>query len=49
MKYNVRINRKFRYVKTYMVLKKVNENTNAVSKLVQGFVDRYLAGKKTGS
>ncbi len=49
MKYNIRINKKFRYVKTYQILKKVNENSNAVSKFVQGFIDRYFEKKNTES
>ncbi len=45
MRYNVVSRKKFRYIKTYKVLKKANEGTNAASKLVQRLIDRYVLRK----
>ena len=42
MKYTFAINRKFSYVKTYRVVKRPNEQTNAVSKFVQRLIDKYV-------
>ena len=46
MKYNVVVNKKFRYVKVYAIKKKINENTNFASKAFQKLVDRYLLKRK---
>ena len=42
MKYTFAINRKFSYVKTYRVVKRPDEQTNAISKLVQKFIEKYV-------
>jgi len=42
VKYSATVNRKFRYVRVYNVLKKVNQNTNAVSQFMEKFVDKYI-------
>ena len=42
MKYTFAVNRKFSYVKTYRVVKRPNEQTNAISKLVQRLINRYV-------
>jgi hypothetical protein len=42
MKYTFAINRKFSYVKTYRVVKRPDEQTNAISKLVQKLIDKYV-------
>lgn len=47
MKYTFAINRRFSYVKTYRVAKRPNEQTNAISKLVQQLINKYvLKGEK---
>ena len=47
MEYRVVITKKFRYVKAYNVIRSVRGNMNIVSRLLQGFVERYiLKGKK---
>ncbi len=42
MKYTFAINRKFSYVKTYRVVKRPDEQTNAISKLVQKLIEKYV-------
>ncbi|MDE1854800.1 MAG: hypothetical protein KGH57_00560 [Candidatus Micrarchaeota archaeon] len=46
MKYFVAVNRKYQYVKVYNVIKKINENTNALSKATSRFIDKFLLKKK---
>lgn len=36
------VNKKFKYIKVYKILKKVSGNQNIVEKAVQTFVDRYI-------
>jgi len=45
MKYNVAINKRYQYIKVYTVLKKMQGNTNALSKLVSEMVEKYLIKK----
>ncbi len=47
MKYEVVINKKFAYVRTYKILKSVNQNTNVLSKFVQNLVDKYIEKKQS--
>jgi hypothetical protein len=46
MRYAVAINRKYQYVKVYKIVRKINENTNALSKAASRFMDRFLLKKK---
>ena len=46
MKYSVTVNRKYQYVKVYNIVKKINENTNALSKAASRFVDRFFLKRK---
>ncbi|MCL5100553.1 MAG: hypothetical protein M1122_01175 [Candidatus Marsarchaeota archaeon] len=46
MEYEVIVNKKFRYVKVYTILKKIGGNVNPLAKSVQKFMDRYIARKK---
>ena len=45
MKYSVAIKKDFRYIKTYKLVKKVNDNSNAISTAFQKLVDKYLLKK----
>ncbi len=42
MKYSIAVSRKFRYVRTYRILKRVNDRSNAISRVLQGLINRYL-------
>lgn len=42
VKYSATVNKKFRYVKVYKIVKRVNQNTNAVSQFMEKFVDKYI-------
>jgi hypothetical protein len=46
MKYYVNLNKKYSYVKVYRVIKKINENTNSLSRAVSGMVDRFILKRK---
>lgn len=46
MKYLATVNKRFRYVKVYNITKRVNQNSNAVSDLMQKFVDKYILKRK---
>jgi len=46
MRYYISINRRYQYIKVYNVLKRVNENTNAISKMVSSFVERFVLKNK---
>ncbi len=46
MKYEVVINKKFSYVKSYRILKSTKGNTNALSKAVQKLIDKYVLKKQ---
>lgn len=45
MRYSVRINRRFQYIKVVKVIKKVHDNTNRLSKLVADLINRYTQRK----
>jgi hypothetical protein len=48
MQYSVSVKRRFKYVKTYRVIKRVNDQSNAVSRFVQALLEKYLVkGKGT--
>ncbi len=46
MIYNVKTRKKFRYTKTYKISKKINDNTNPISRAMQYIVDRYIVKKE---
>jgi hypothetical protein len=46
MQYYITINKKYRYVKVYKIIRKINENTNRISKSVSSFMDRIVLKKK---
>ncbi|MCL5239054.1 MAG: hypothetical protein M1286_01100 [Candidatus Marsarchaeota archaeon] len=46
MRYAVAVNRKYQYVKVYNILKRINENTNPLSRAASRFVERFLLKKK---
>ncbi len=46
MKYYVSINKPFRNIKVYKITKRINENTNAISRAFAKFVDKYIAKKR---
>jgi hypothetical protein len=47
MQYYITINKKYRYVKVYKMIKKINENTNKISKSVSSFIDRLVLKKES--
>ncbi len=46
MKYYVTVNKKYRYVKVYGILKRPHENTNKISKYFSAFIDKMIAKQK---
>ena len=42
MKYYVTSNKKYRYVRVYNILRKINENSNALSRFVSDLVDKFI-------
>lgn len=46
MKYYVTENKKYSYVKVYRIVKRINENTNSISRAVSAAVDRFILKKK---
>lgn len=46
MEYKVEVNKRFRHVKIFRILKKPNENTNKFSKAMQSFVDKYIVRRQ---
>jgi hypothetical protein len=46
MRYSISVNRKYRYIKVYNVLKRPNESTNKISKMVSSFLEGMLTKKK---
>ena len=49
MAYKVAIKKDFKYIKTYRVVKRVNETTNAASKAFQKLVNKYILKKQEDS
>jgi len=49
MKYYVSINKRVRNIRVYRIVKKVNENTNIISKFIAKLVDKYIAKGKEQS
>ncbi len=48
MRYTLRVNKRFKYVKVVKINKRIHDNTNALSKAVAKFIDKYVAKRKTG-
>ncbi len=46
MEYHVEGKRKFRYMRIYAIKKRLNDNTNALSRAMQSFVDKYFNRKE---
>ncbi|MGC8710349.1 MAG: hypothetical protein ACP5RF_01940 [Candidatus Micrarchaeia archaeon] len=46
MKYYAKINKRIRNIKVYRVVKRVNENTNVISKKFAKFIDKYIMKEK---
>lgn len=46
MKYYVSLNKKYRYLKVYRIVKRVHENSNSISRAVAALVDRFVLKKK---
>ena len=49
MKYYVSINKRVRNIRVYRIVKKVNENTNSISRFIAKLVDKYIAKRKEQS
>ena len=47
MKYDVVINKKFSYVKSYKVLKSTRGNVNPVTAAIMKFMDKYVLKKQS--
>lgn len=45
LEYKVEVKRKFRHMRIYRISKKMNDNTNAVSRMMQALVDKYILKK----
>jgi hypothetical protein len=46
MKYYASINKRVRNVRIYRIVKKVNENTNSISRFIAKLADKYIAKRK---
>ncbi len=46
MKYEVTVNKRFSYIKSYRVLKSMKKDTNRVSQLMQSLIDKYVLKKQ---
>jgi hypothetical protein len=42
MKYSISVKKQFRYIKTYKVIKRVNDQSNAISRFISGLLDKYV-------
>jgi len=45
MRYNVTVNKKYRHVRVYRVVKRMNESTNPLSNAFASLVDRLVSSK----
>jgi hypothetical protein len=45
MEYRANITRRVKTTRTYVVLKRVNERTNAFSRMIQRMIDKYIIKK----
>ena len=46
MRYNVVVKKNFKYIKTYNVIRRVNDTTNAASKALQRLIMKYMSSNK---
>lgn len=46
MEYKIEVRRKFRHMRIYKVSKRINDNSNAISRAMQSFVDRYITKRQ---
>ncbi len=46
MKYGVVVKKPFKYIRTYTVVKKAHDTTNAASRFVQRLVDRFIVKRE---
>jgi hypothetical protein len=46
MKYYAKINKRVRNIKVYRVVKRVNDNTNSISKKFARLIDKYIVKNK---
>jgi hypothetical protein len=46
MKYSIGLKQRYRYIRSYNLIKKPNENTNEISKAVQKLINKYVLKKK---
>ena len=46
MEYKFVVNRQYKYMRIYNIVKKVSGNPNIVSKIIQSLVDKYIVKKK---
>jgi hypothetical protein len=49
MKYNVTVNKRYRHVRVYRVIKRLNETTNPLSAAFASLVDRLVSSKPKGA
>jgi hypothetical protein len=45
MKYNVTVNKKYRHVKVYRIIKRLNGNANPLSAAFASMVDRFVSSR----
>ena len=45
-KYNITINKEFKYIKAYTIVKKVSDNSNFISRKIAELVDKYVLNTK---
>jgi hypothetical protein len=45
MEYNIQIKKRFKYLRIYKISKRINDNTNIVSRAMQSLVDKYILKK----
>ncbi len=42
MRYDVIVNRKFQNIRVYKIVKKINDRSNKISRLVMGFLEKKM-------
>lgn len=45
MEYKVAVKKRFKYMKVFNVSKRINDNSNALSRAMQAFVEKYVLKK----
>ncbi|MCL5675435.1 MAG: hypothetical protein M1611_02375 [Candidatus Marsarchaeota archaeon] len=46
MEYKFVVNKQYKYMRIYNIVKKVSGNPNIISKAIQSLVDKYIVKKK---